>query len=206
MRNGKIYLAPNDSFEKFYLAVKGLTCKTKYDPLSGLGMQIALLFVIRKWVRVGNVWRHNSDKDEPRQILGVISSHKCQLYQLNVGNFGFSYNQIANIKLATSHLVANPLQVDCAKEVREPTKEKPMCHGEIERPHFFLAIRCLYLAVTCERYTAMCQRMEKDYEIWLDARFLKCLVFRPLTRLFGDSNDRLPKKLISWSFECFKVG
>ena len=25
MRNGKIYLAPNDSFENFYLAVKGLT-------------------------------------------------------------------------------------------------------------------------------------------------------------------------------------
>ena len=24
MRNGKIYLASNDSFEKFYLAVKGL--------------------------------------------------------------------------------------------------------------------------------------------------------------------------------------
>ena len=153
------------------------------------------------------MWRDSADMDVPRRRLDVISKQTCQLYQVNVGHFGYPCNQIANINLATSHLAANALQIDWAKEVGEPTQDKPMCLGlgDIERPRFFLAMRCLYLAVTGERYAAMCQRLEKDDEIWLDARYLKCLVFRPLTRLFGDRGDRLPKKLVSWSFEHFKV-
>ena len=38
VRNGKIYLVPNDSYEKFYLAVKGLNyvgINTLYAVLNG---------------------------------------------------------------------------------------------------------------------------------------------------------------------------
>ena len=35
MRNGKMYLAPNDSFEKFYLAVKGLSSELDYTHTLG---------------------------------------------------------------------------------------------------------------------------------------------------------------------------
>ena len=49
MRNGKIYLASNDSFEKFYLAVKGLTDELSLTVIlnQALGSSLATDFWLR---------------------------------------------------------------------------------------------------------------------------------------------------------------
>ena len=50
MRNGKIHLAPNDSFEQFYLAVKGLRSdvgmKLIGDDLHGISVKIRATFSV----------------------------------------------------------------------------------------------------------------------------------------------------------------
>ena len=54
MRNGKIYLAPNDSFEQFYLAVKGLI-NNNFNFHANSGMKEAVAKVIIRGRPYGGV-------------------------------------------------------------------------------------------------------------------------------------------------------